>query len=155
MDFQLSDEQKQLRREIRDFAEREIRDNVMKWDEESKFPAEVVRYFILASHYRSPLDYSDENLRAAKSALDGFYIALRGLEESTIVEGDEFEARFHNVMEDDFNTPKAFAEFSALVTEITKSGFKWKCVKKPTFMQPELKWTAKGVKAGARQEHQR
>ncbi len=86
----------------------------------AQFPAEVVRYFILASHYRSPLDYSDDNLRAAKSALDGFYIALRGLEPSTIVEGDEFEARFHNVMEDDFNTPKAFAEFSALATAINR-----------------------------------
>jgi hypothetical protein len=43
LDFQLNDEQKQLRREIRDFAEREIRDNVMKWDEESKFPLETVK----------------------------------------------------------------------------------------------------------------
>ena len=43
MDFQLNDEQKQLRREIRDFAEREIRDNVMTWDEESKFPLEVIK----------------------------------------------------------------------------------------------------------------
>jgi hypothetical protein len=43
VDFQLNDEQKQLRREIRDFAEREIRDNVMKWDEESKFPLEVIK----------------------------------------------------------------------------------------------------------------
>ena len=43
MDFQLSDEQKQLRREIRDFADREIRDNVMEWDEESKFPLDVVK----------------------------------------------------------------------------------------------------------------
>jgi alkylation response protein AidB-like acyl-CoA dehydrogenase len=43
VDFQLNDEQKQLRREIRDFAEREIRDNVMKWDEESKFPLEIIK----------------------------------------------------------------------------------------------------------------
>jgi hypothetical protein len=43
LDFQLNDEQKQLRREIRDFAEREIRDNVMKWDEESKFPLDVIK----------------------------------------------------------------------------------------------------------------
>ena len=43
MDFQLNDEQKQLRREIRDFAEREIRDHVMAWDEESKFPLEIVK----------------------------------------------------------------------------------------------------------------
>jgi cysteinyl-tRNA synthetase len=87
----------------------------------SKFPAEVVRYFILASHYRSPLDYSDDNLRAARAALDGFYIALRGLPASEIVEGDEIEARFQNAMEDDFNTPKVFAELAALVTEINKA----------------------------------
>jgi alkylation response protein AidB-like acyl-CoA dehydrogenase len=43
VDFQLSDEQKQLKREIREFAQREIRDNVMKWDEESKFPLDVVK----------------------------------------------------------------------------------------------------------------
>lgn len=87
----------------------------------SKFPAEVVRYFILASHYRSPLDYSDDNLRAARAALDGFYIALRDLPASEIVEGDEIEARFQNAMEDDFSTPKAFAELAALVTEINKA----------------------------------
>jgi len=43
VDFQLNDEQKQLRREIRDFAEREIRDHVMKWDEESKFPLDTIK----------------------------------------------------------------------------------------------------------------
>jgi hypothetical protein len=40
---------------------------------------------------------------------------------------------------------------SALVTEITRSGFKWKCVGKTVFMQPELKWAAKGVKATTNQ----
>jgi hypothetical protein len=44
---------------------------------------------------------------------------------------------------------------SALITEITRSGFKWKCVGKTFFMQPELKWTAKGVKAKRIQEDQR
>jgi cysteinyl-tRNA synthetase len=87
----------------------------------SKFSAEVVRFFILASHYHSPLDYSDESLRAARSALDGFYIALRGLSQTEKLEGDEFEARFHNAMEDDFATPKAFAELQGLVTEINKA----------------------------------
>jgi cysteinyl-tRNA synthetase len=87
----------------------------------AKFQAEVVRYFILASHYHSPLDYSDETLRAARSALDGFYIALRGLPQTEQLEGDEHEARFHNAMEDDFSTPKAFAELQALVTEINKA----------------------------------
>jgi cysteinyl-tRNA synthetase len=87
----------------------------------AKFPAEVVRYFILASHYRSPLDYSDDSLRVAKSALDGYYIALRGLVPAMNEEGDEFEARFHNAMEDDFNTPKAFAELAALLTQINRA----------------------------------
>lgn len=87
----------------------------------AKFPPQVVRYFILASHYRSPLDYSDENLHAAWSALDGFYIALRDLTPADVAEGDEFEARFHNAMEDDFNTPKAIAELSGLATEINKA----------------------------------
>ena len=87
----------------------------------AKFPAETVRYFILASHYHSPLDYSDESLKAARSALDGFYIALRGLPPTDKLEGDEHEARFHNAMEDDFSTPKAFAEMQALVTEINKA----------------------------------
>ncbi|MBI3898054.1 MAG: cysteine--tRNA ligase [Gammaproteobacteria bacterium] len=87
----------------------------------AKFVPEVVRYFLLASHYRSPLDYSEENLRAAKAALDGFYIGLRGLPVGPQLEGDEFEARFHNAMEDDFNTPKAFAQLSALVSEVNRA----------------------------------
>ena len=86
-----------------------------------QYNPEVVRYFILNSHYLSPLDYSDENLRTAKTTLDGFYIALRGLASAGEPEGEEFEARFHNAMEDDFNTSKAFAQFAALVTEINRA----------------------------------
>jgi cysteinyl-tRNA synthetase len=73
------------------------------------YDPEVIRYFILASHYRSPLDYSDANLKAAKSALDGLYIALRGLPEAHAEEGGEWEERFHDAMDDDFNTPVAVA----------------------------------------------
>jgi len=87
----------------------------------AKFAPEVLRYFILASHYRSPLDYSDANLKAAKSALDGIYLALRGLDPSATPGNAEHEAGFHAAMEDDFNTPKAFAAFSTLVTEINKA----------------------------------
>jgi cysteinyl-tRNA synthetase len=87
----------------------------------TRFAPEVVRYFILTSHYRSPLDYSDGNLQAAKSALDGIYLALRGLDRSAAPNGDDFEARFHQAMEDDFNTPKAFAEFAALATEVNRA----------------------------------
>ena len=87
----------------------------------AKFAPEVLRYFILASHYRSPLDYSDANLRAAKSALDGIYLALRGVNPAVDAGDAEATARFHAAMEDDFNTPKAFAEFAALATEINRS----------------------------------
>jgi cysteinyl-tRNA synthetase len=86
-----------------------------------QFSPEVVRYFILASHYRSPLDYSDQSLRAAKTALDGFYLALRGLPREDPNNGAKLEQGFHEAMEDDFNTPKAFAELSALAREINRA----------------------------------
>ncbi|HLQ26214.1 MAG TPA: cysteine--tRNA ligase [Acidiferrobacterales bacterium] len=86
-----------------------VRDVLKKYRE-----PEAVRYFILNSHYRSPLDYSDANLRAAKSALDGLYIALRGLTPESNADGGERESRFHAAMADDFNTPKAFAELAEL-----------------------------------------
>src|SRR3989338_9707527 len=73
-----------------------------------QYDPEVLRYFILASHYRSPLDYSDENLKAAKSALDGLYIALRGIARGKAEEG-EHTRRFDAAMADDFNTPAALA----------------------------------------------
>lgn len=86
------------------------------------FPPEVVRYFILNSHYRSPLDYSDENLRAAKKALDGYYLALRGVPKAAMAsEGEAHVTRFHQAMEQDFNTPKAFAELAALAGDINRA----------------------------------
>ena len=86
-----------------------------------RFRPEVLRYFVLASHYRSPLDYSDQSLQAAKSALDGYYLALRGLAPAAGEEGREYAARFHAAMEEDFNTPKAFAELSALATAVNRA----------------------------------
>ena len=86
-----------------------------------KFGPEALRYFILASHYRSPLDYSDRNLQAAKSALDGLYLALRGLDRAAPPKRSEHEDRFDQAMEDDFNTPKAFAELSGLAGEINRA----------------------------------
>jgi cysteinyl-tRNA synthetase len=82
---------------------------------------EDVRYFILASQYRSQLDYSDDNLRAARGTLTGLYIALRDVAPAEPADGDEHEARFHNAMEDDFNTAKAMAELAALATEINRA----------------------------------
>jgi cysteinyl-tRNA synthetase len=79
------------------------------------FDPEVVRYFILGAHYRSPLDYSNENLDDAKKTLVGFYLALRGT--PTLVAGaidEEHERAFCATMDDDFNTPKALAELSSV-----------------------------------------
>lgn len=94
-----------------------IRDVLKKYD------AEVVRFFILRAHYRSPLNYSDAHLDDARSALTRLYTALDG------VEGDgqpldwqeEHAARFADAMDDDFNTPLAVAALFELATEVNKS----------------------------------
>jgi cysteinyl-tRNA synthetase len=85
------------------------------------YDPEVLRVFITASHYRSPLDYSDENLKAAKSALESLYIALRGLPAVPPAAGGEWETRFHAAMEDDFNTPGAMAVLFDLAHAINKA----------------------------------
>ncbi len=84
-----------------------------------RYDLEVVRYFILSSHYRSPLNYSNENLDQAKAALDRLYLALRDLPELTEV-GDtkDWSARFDAAMSDDFNTPAALAVLKDLAGEI-------------------------------------
>lgn len=88
-----------------------------------QFKPEVVRYFILASHYRSPLDYSEDNLRAAKVTLDGFYIALRNVAPQAPAETGPAETagRFFEAMDDDFNTARALAELSGLARELNRA----------------------------------
>jgi cysteinyl-tRNA synthetase len=87
------------------------------------YSAEVVRYFLLASHYRSQLNYSQESLDIAKDALTRFYTALRGLvlskKEKTLLEND-YQQRFYDAMDDDFNTPEAIAVLFDLVREINR-----------------------------------
>ena len=85
-----------------------------------QYDPEVLRYFILASHYRSPLDYSDENLKAAKSALDGLYIALRGIAPGKAAEGEPTR-RFDAALADDFNTPAALAVLFDLARAVNKA----------------------------------
>jgi cysteinyl-tRNA synthetase len=75
-----------------------------------KFDAEVVRFFILRAHYRSPLNYSDAHLEDAKSALGRLYTALKNSDENAAVDWSEAHAvRFKAAMDDDFNTPEAVA----------------------------------------------
>jgi cysteinyl-tRNA synthetase len=72
-------------------------------------PSEAVRYFLLSSHYRSPLNYSGEQLAEARQALTRLYLALRGVPAGEGAATGEFAERFHAAMEDDFNTPEALA----------------------------------------------
>ena len=75
---------------------------------------EVVRYLVLASHYRGPINYSDDSLTQADAALSRLYGALRGVEPATDAPAGEASARFVAAMDDDFNTPEAIAELQAL-----------------------------------------
>ena len=86
-----------------------------------EYAPEVIRYFILASHYRSPLNYSDQNLDSAKAALERFYTALRGVNAAAVQNGDEFEARFRTAMDDDFNTVEAMAVLFEIANTLNKA----------------------------------
>ena len=85
------------------------------------FQPEVVRFFLLASHYRSPLNYSQDNLENARASLVRLYTALRGLDaDDEPAPGSEFSQRFHEAMCDDFNTPEAVAVLFDLAREINR-----------------------------------
>ena len=86
-----------------------------------KYPAEVVRYFLVSSHYRSQVDYSEDSLLEAQASLDRFYQSLRGLDLSYQGAADleqSYVDRFHEAMDDDFNTPEALAVMFDLVKEL-------------------------------------
>jgi cysteinyl-tRNA synthetase len=86
-----------------------------------QYDAEVIRYFILTSHYRSPLNYSDQHLDNAKGALTSLYNALRGLNVSSITANEnEYSERFYAAMDDDFGTPEALAVLFELAREVNR-----------------------------------
>jgi len=85
-----------------------------------RYRPEEVRYFILGSHYRSPLNYDDEHLNNARAALTRLYMALRGLPAAAPAGGESFRERFTAAMDDDFNTPVALAVLFDLVREINR-----------------------------------
>lgn len=85
------------------------------------FHPEVIRYFLLASHYRSPVNYSQENLESAKASVGRLYSALELVHPGKATEDTEFETEFMAVMNDDFNTPKAMAVLFDLAKEVNKS----------------------------------
>ena len=88
-----------------------------------QYDAEVVRFFILRAHYRSPLNYSDQHLDDAKLALTRLYTALRGVETTDEVVDWQLApaTSFKAAMDDDFNTPLAFAVLFDLASELNKT----------------------------------
>ena len=82
-----------------------------------RYAPEVVRLFILTSHYRGPLNYADENLEHAKSSLTRLYTALRGLPRGAAPIEESWRERFAQAMDDDFNTPEALAVLFDLARE--------------------------------------
>lgn len=87
-----------------------------------RYRSEEVRYFILTSHYRSPLNYDSIHLDNARAALIRLYTALRDLPISDhySINESEFVKRFYIAMDDDFNTPEALAVLFDLVRELNK-----------------------------------
>ncbi|MBA3565208.1 MAG: cysteine--tRNA ligase [Gammaproteobacteria bacterium] len=92
-----------------------VRDILEVWQ------AEVVRYFVLGSHYRSPLNYAGESLQQAKLALDRLYIALRDLPAASAAPDSEPARCFLQAMDDDFNTAEAIAVLQMLAREINSA----------------------------------
>lgn len=81
---------------------------------------EVLRFFLVSGHYRSPLNFSKELLHQARNALARFYTALRDMPEGDDLINSEFEKKFTDAMDDDFNTPIAFSILFELAHEIQR-----------------------------------
>ena len=101
--------------------------------EKSKWPeaetGEMLRYFLLATHYRGPLDFSDKSIEEAKNALNGFYGLFTRLKESEdratadkelMGAIERCKTAFGEAMDDDFNTPMAIAELQRLKSDVNK-----------------------------------
>ena len=87
-----------------------------------KYDSEVVRFFILRAHYRSPLNYSDMHLDDARHALGRLYTSLKAVQgDDVAVDWNEAHAqRFKAAMDDDFNTPEACAVLFDLASEVNR-----------------------------------
>jgi cysteinyl-tRNA synthetase len=86
-----------------------------------RYRPEIIRFFILSSHYRSPLNYSDEHLNEAGVALTRLYTSLRGIAVSDASLDESYKIRFEQAMGDDFNTPVAMAVLFDLARELNKT----------------------------------
>jgi len=82
---------------------------------------DVIRFFVLSSHYRSPLNYSDQQLDEAVAALTRLYTALEAVELSDQEMELDYLRRFEESMDDDFNTPLAISVLFELANELNKA----------------------------------
>ena len=90
----------------------------------ARYQPEVVRFFILRAHYRSPLNYSDVHLDDARNALERLYTVLKNHDGTRISidwEQDPYALRFMTAMNDDFNTPEAIAVLFDLASEANRT----------------------------------
>jgi cysteinyl-tRNA synthetase len=90
----------------------------------AKYDPEVVRFFILRAHYRSPLNYSDQHLDDAKGALTRLYTALKNVPPGPLENidwHDPYAVAFKTAMDDDFATPEAIAVLFDLANEVNKT----------------------------------
>jgi cysteinyl-tRNA synthetase len=79
---------------------------------------EVIRFFMVSSHYRGPINYSSDSLEQADAGLERIYLALRGVELAKVVTRSAASQRFAAAMDDDFNTALAVSELQQLAKEI-------------------------------------
>ncbi|MFM2111750.1 MAG: hypothetical protein RLZZ271_410, partial [Pseudomonadota bacterium] len=88
-----------------------------------KFDAETIRYFIVRTHYRSPLNYSDVHLADARAALKRLYTALDAVvpAQVSLDWANPYAARFKAAMDEDFGTPEAVAVLFELAGEVNRS----------------------------------
>jgi cysteinyl-tRNA synthetase len=82
---------------------------------------EVIRYFVLSSHYRGPVNYSLEQLTQAEAALGSLYMALRDVPSGGSLTPSEHSANFEEAMDDDFNTPQALAVLQTLARTVNSA----------------------------------
>ncbi|MFT5814443.1 MAG: cysteinyl-tRNA synthetase [Psychroserpens sp.] len=86
-----------------------------------EYDAESVRFFLTSSHYRSQLNYSQDNLTQARASLERIYTALRDLTPIKVeLKGNEYVQRFEKAMNDDFNCPEAMPVLFELAKEINR-----------------------------------
>ncbi|MBI4685839.1 MAG: cysteine--tRNA ligase [Nitrospirae bacterium] len=102
----------------------------------NKYDPEVVRYFLLATHYRSPIEFSDEQLKEAEVSIDRYYTTLARIadflsraetaakpaaaEKAFEVFVNLFKDKFHTAMDDDFNTALALGNIFELIREVNR-----------------------------------